>query len=84
MNENELKNEDVLKNCHPTPQQFCQPPSFYDITWMFLMPSHLDSHTTTDVKPYILSDVKTGNGISYDTYNVVALPMCAQTKKWPK
>ena len=25
-NENELKNEDVLKNCPPTQQQFCPPP----------------------------------------------------------
>ena len=34
------------------------------------MTSHLDSHTTTDVKPDIVSDVKTGNEISHDTYNV--------------
>ena len=34
------------------------------------MPSHLDSHTTTDVKPDVLSDVKTGNGILHDTYNI--------------
>ena len=34
------------------------------------MTSHLDSHTTTDNKLDILSDVKTGNGISHDTYNV--------------
>ena len=29
-----------------------------------------DSHTTTDNKLDILSDVKTGNGIPHDTYNV--------------
>ena len=34
------------------------------------MTSHLDSHTTTDDKPDILSDVKTGNGIPHDTYIV--------------
>ena len=32
------------------------------------MTSHLNCHTTTDVKLDILSDVKTGNGISHDTY----------------
>ena len=34
------------------------------------MTIHLDSHTTTDVKPDILSDVKTGSGIPHDAYNV--------------
>ena len=34
------------------------------------MTSHLDSHTTTDDKLDILSDVKTGNGIPHDTYNI--------------
>ena len=32
------------------------------------MTSHLDSHTTTDVKPDMLSDVLPGNGIPHDRY----------------
>ena len=46
---------------------------------IFLMTSHLDSHKTTDVKPNMLSGVKTGNGIPHNRYT--ALPMCAQTEK---
>ena len=34
------------------------------------MTSHLDSHTTTDVKPDKLSGVQTGNGIPHDRYNI--------------
>ena len=34
------------------------------------MTSHLDSHTTTDVKPDMLSCVQTGNGIPPDRYNI--------------
>ena len=34
------------------------------------MASHLHSYITTDVKPDILSDVKTGNGIPHERYNV--------------
>ena len=46
------------------------------------MTSHLDRHTTTDVKPDMLSGVQTGNRILHDRYNVyAALPMCAQTEK---
>ena len=33
------------------------------------MTSHLDSHTTTDVKPDMLSGVQTRNGIAHDRYN---------------
>ena len=36
---------------------------------MFMTP-HLDSHSTTDPKPEILSAVQTGNGISRDEKNV--------------
>ena len=68
-NEDELKNDDVLKNCPPTAQQFC-PPSYYDITWIFLTTSHLDSHTKNDVKPEMLSGVQTGNRIPHDRYDV--------------
>ena len=34
------------------------------------MTSHLDSHTTTDVKPDMLSGDQTGNGIPHDRYNI--------------
>ena len=34
------------------------------------MTSHLDSNTTTDVKPHMLSGVQTGNGIPHDKYNI--------------
>ena len=34
------------------------------------MTSHLDSHTTTDVKPDMLSGVHTGNRIPHDRYNI--------------
>ena len=34
------------------------------------MTSHLDSHTTTDVKPEMIPGVQTGNGIPHDKYNI--------------
>ena len=34
------------------------------------MTSHLDSQTTTDVKPDKLSGVQTGNGIPIDRFNI--------------
>ena len=34
------------------------------------MTSHLDSHTTTDVKPEMIPGVLTGNGIPHDEYNI--------------
>ena len=61
MNEDELKNENILKNCPPT--------LLLRITWIFLKTSHHDSHTTNDVKPEMLSGVQTGNRISHDEYN---------------
>ena len=45
------------------------------------MTSHLDSHTTTDDKPDILSDVKTLNGIPHDTYNVHGLAHARTNRK---
>ena len=44
--------------------------NYYNITWIFLKTSHLDSHTTNDVKPEMLSGVQTGNRIPHDEYNV--------------
>ena len=34
------------------------------------MTSHLDSHTTTDVKPEMIPGVLTGNGIPHNKYDV--------------
>ena len=34
------------------------------------MTSHLDSHTTTDVQPDMISGVRTGNGIPHDRHNI--------------
>ena len=36
----------------------------------FLMTSHRNSHTTTDIKPEMLSGVQTGNGTPHDKYNI--------------
>ena len=63
-NEDELKDEDVLKNCPPTPKQFWPPLLWYYLN--FLKASHLDSYTTNDIKPKMLSGVQTGNKISHD------------------
>ena len=35
--------------------------NYYNITWIFLKTSHLDSHTTNDAKQEMLSGVQTGN-----------------------
>ena len=45
------------------------------------MTSHLDSHTTTDVKPYVLSGVKTVNGISHDIYNILGIAHARTNRK---
>ena len=45
------------------------------------MTSHHDSHTTTDVKPEMLSVVQTGNGIPHNKYDIHALPMYMHTGK---
>ena len=44
------------------------------------MTSHLDSHTTTDVRPEMLSGVRTRNGIPHDKYNTWHCP-CVHKKK---
>ena len=61
------KNKDDLKNW-PTPKKFfCPPfPSLRNLPEFFLMTSHLDSHTTTDVTPEMIPE--TGNGIPHDIY----------------
>ena len=35
-----------------------------------LMTSHLDSNTTTDIKPEMLSGVQTGNEIPHDKFDI--------------
>ena len=52
----------------------------------FLMTSHHDRHTTTDVKPEMIPGVWAGKGIPHDKYDVsmyvyAALLMCEQTEK---
>ena len=46
------------------------PPPHKKLPEIFLMTSHLDSNTTTDVKPDMLSGVQTGNEIPHDRYNI--------------
>ena len=55
--EDEFKNEDNYNNDEDLKRKY------YLNT--FLMTSQLDSHTTTDVKPEMLSGVQTGNGIPH-------------------
>ena len=57
------------------------PPPLKMLPEIFLMTSHLDSHTTTDVIPDMSSGVQTGNGIHMIDIIYAALPMCAQTEK---
>ena len=71
-NEGNLKNEDDLKDEEDL-KKLASPPDYFDplplkeLHEIFLVTSHLDSHTTTDDKPDILSGVKTGYGIPHDT-----------------
>ena len=46
------------------------------------MTSHLDSHTTTDVKPDMLSGVQTGNGIPHDRYNLCRIAYARTNRKY--
>ena len=45
------------------------------------MTSHLDSPTTTDVKPNMLSGVQTGNGIPHDRYNICGIAHVRTNRK---
>ena len=45
------------------------------------MTSPLSSHTTTDVKPEMLSGVQTGNGISHDKYDVCGIAHALTNRK---
>ena len=43
--------------------------------------SHLDSHTTTDVKPDMLLGVQTGNGIPDDKYDIRGIAHAPTNRK---
>ena len=45
------------------------------------MTSRLDSYTTTDVKPDMLSGVQTGNGIPNDKYNIHGIAYVRTNRK---
>ena len=45
------------------------------------MTSHLDSHTTTDVKPDMLSGVQTRNGIQHDRYKIRGIAHARTNRK---
>ena len=62
-NEDEFKNEDNYKNKQDLENDDDLKRKYYLNT--FLRTSQLDSHTTTDVKPEMLSGVQTGNGIPH-------------------
>ena len=49
---------------------FNPPPPLKKLPEILLMTSHLEGHTTTDVKPDMLSGVQIGNGIQHDRYNI--------------
>ena len=53
--------EDDLKNW-PSPKLFPPPPPLKKLPEICLMTSHLDCHTTTDIKPDMLSVVKPRGG----------------------
>ena len=67
-NEDDHQNEDDLQNWPSLLNYFVPLPK--KLPEIFLMTSHLDSHTTTDIKPDMLSGVQTGNGISHDRYDI--------------
>ena len=78
-NEDELKNEDNYKNEQDLENDDDLKRKYYLNT--FLMTSQLDSHTTTDVKPEMLSGVQTGNGIPHYKIIYAALLMRRHTAK---
>ena len=45
------------------------------------MTSHLDSQTTTDVKPEMIPGVQTGNGIPHDKYNIRGIAHARTNRK---
>ena len=59
----------TTSNIAPPLQFFCPPP-LKKLPEIFLMTSRLDCHTTTDIKPDMLSGVQPGNGIPHDRYDI--------------
>ena len=47
----------------------------------FLMTSHCDSHTTTDVKPEMIPGVYTGNGVPHDKHNIRGIAHAQTNRK---
>ena len=45
------------------------------------MTSHLDSQTTTDVKPEMIPGVQTGNRIPHDKYNIRGIAHARTNRK---
>ena len=45
------------------------------------MTSHLDNHTTTDVKPEMIRGVQTGNGIPRDKYDIRGIAHARTNRK---
>ena len=60
----------ITSKIDPPPQILFGPPPLKELPDFCLMTSYLDSHTTTDVKPEMLSSVQTRNGIPHDKYNI--------------
>ena len=54
----------------PTPSFILAPLPLKIYLIFCLMTSHLNSHTSTDINPEMLSGVQTGNGIPHDEYNI--------------
>ena len=75
-----LKMKTTLKIGLPT-QIILPPLPLKSYLKFFLMTSHLDCHTTTDVKLDMLSGVQTGNGIPHDRYNVRGIAHARTNRK---
>ena len=63
------------------PKLFCPPHPLKTLPEVFLMTSHLDSHTTTDVKLDMLLGVQSGNGIRHDRYNILGIAHVCSNRK---
>ena len=48
---------------------------------IFLMTSHHNSHTITDVKPEMISGVETGNGIQFNKYDICGIAQARTDRK---
>ena len=55
------------------------PPEYY--LKFFSMTFHLDSHGTTDIKPEMLSGVRTGNSTPHDKYDIRGIAHAQTNRK---